>query len=285
MNATVLPGVAPDGRCLMCLSDMAIQEELHREGLPAQRAPVETSRVTGKMKLELELGAAADAAEDATRNTTDAGCRGRAPRSTHRAAVRQRRDHRWRVHASHVCHHFSLAPEEAPTVITGSRITARRRVLVVGDSATSAAPIHLAFLAVLHREVHLYRHPGVERVATERAPIEMMRVYVEQVSLQQVRMRVELLARVAYVLLADLAEVVLGQVCEHVLAIREDRIALGTRMLQLTGNGRLLIAPHMVRLKMPSDVLAERVKVLERGTALGAQQGTSGVSSTGRIRA
>jgi hypothetical protein len=56
---------------------------------------------------------------------------------------------------------------------------------------------------------------------------------------------------------------------QHVLAIREDDVAFGTRVLP--GDGHLLIVPHVISLKMPGNVFAERIKILERSTALGAQ--------------
>lgn len=107
------------------------------------------------------------------------------------------------MHTAHVGCYLGFASEVTPAV-AGCRIRDRWRVLIVGQSAR-AASIDPALLAVLHREVHLYRHPGVESVPAQSAAIEMMSVYVQQVFLKLLRMRVQLLARVTCVLLAKLA--------------------------------------------------------------------------------
>lgn len=118
---------------------------------------------------------------------------------------------------------------------------------------------------MLDREVHLYRHLGVERVAAQSATVQMMRVGVQQVSLKLVRVRIKFLAGAAREFLADLAEVVLGQVGQHVFAGREDGLALGAQMLPA---GYLLVA--MVGLQMPSHVLAKGLEVLQRSVTLAA---------------
>lgn len=258
------------------LSDMSIQQEFHRETLPADGTPVETGRMAGEMKLKLELRAATRSAEDAARRD-DAGCRGRTSRSSDRTAIYQGRDdgERRRVYTAHVGRHLGLAPEEAPAVAGVCRVRPRRRVLVVGQGAY-ATSVDPTLLAVLDREVHLYRHLGVERVPAQSATVQMMRVGVQQVSLKLIRMRVELLARAAREFLADLTEVVFGQMGQHVLAGREDGLALGTQMLPA---GYLLVA--VVGLQVPGHVLAKGLEILERGVTLTAQQGVGGVASGG----
>lgn len=77
------------------------------------------------------------------------------------------------MHAAYVRRHLSLAPEEA-SALAGC---VARRVFVVRQGAR-AAPIDPAFLTVFHREMHLDRHPGVERVPAQSATVQMMRVAV-----------------------------------------------------------------------------------------------------------
>lgn len=70
MHPAVFPRVAPDGRLVVSrvrLSDVSVQQELHRKSLLADGTPVETGGMAGQVKLQLELRVAADAAEDATR--------------------------------------------------------------------------------------------------------------------------------------------------------------------------------------------------------------------------
>lgn len=228
------------------------------------------------MKLQLELRAAAHAAEDTARRDAAAGRRGRTPRGSHRTTVHQGSDERRRVHTAHVGCHFGFAPEEAPAV-AGRRIRDWRRVLIIRQR-TCIASVDPALLAVLHREVHLYRYSGVKGVPAQGAAIEMMSVHIQQVLLKLLRMRIQLLARVTRVLLANLAQIMFGQVNQHVLAIWEDDLALGTRMLPAGG---LLSA--MIGLQMPRQMFAERLKILQRGAALAAQQRTSGVTASDAV--
>lgn len=162
--------------------------------------------------------------------------------------------------------HLGLAPEEAPAL--AGRVA--RRVFVIGQGAR-AAPVDPALLTVLHREVHLDRYPGVERVPAQGATVQVMRVAVEQVPLKEVGMRVELLAGAAGVLFADLAQVVLDQMVQHALAVGEGRLALGTRV------SRHLVA--VVGLQVPRQVFPEGLEVFESGAATTAQEGTSGVTA------
>lgn len=114
-------------RCLMVnLSDVSVQQKFHRETLPADGTPVETGRVAGQVKLQLELRAAARPAEDAARRD-DAGRRGWTSRcSSDRTVVNQGRDDgRRRVYVAHVGRHLGLAPEEA-SAVAGSRVRSRR---------------------------------------------------------------------------------------------------------------------------------------------------------------
>lgn len=152
------------------LGDVSVQQEFHRETLSADGTPIETGRVAGQVKLKLELRTAAGPAEDATRRD-NAGCRGRTPCcNSDRTAVHQRRGNgRRRVYIAHVGRHLGLAPEEAPA-IAGNRVRSRRRVLVVGQRAY-ATSINPALLAVLDREVHLYRYLGIERVPAQSATV------------------------------------------------------------------------------------------------------------------
>lgn len=88
-------------------------------------------------------------------------------------------------------------------------------------------------------------------------------------------MRVELLAGTAGVLLADLTEVVLGQMHQHVLFILESSLALGTRM----SND---VVP-VISLKMPGQVFPERFEILQSSAALTTEQSSSCVTALGRV--
>lgn len=103
-----------------------------------------------------------------------------------------------------------------------------------------------------------------------------MRVGVQQVSLKLIRMRIELLAGAARVFLADLTQVVLGQVGEHVLTGWENGLALGTQMLS---TGYLLVT--VIGLEVPSHVLTKGFEILQRGVALAAQQSVGGIATRG----
>jgi len=70
-------------------------------------------------------------------------------------------------------------------------------------------------------------------------------------------MRVELFAGAAREFLADLAQVVLSQMSQHVLAGREDGLALGTHMLPA---GYFLVA--VIGLQVPGYVFAKGLEIL-----------------------
>lgn len=271
MNSTVLPRAAPNGRSSMILSvslgEVTIQQKLHRESFPADGTSVETGGMAGEVQLQLELRAAADAAEDAARYSA-AGDTRRGHRTSRQTRATVHQGNGWRVHAANVRRHLGLAPKEAPTL--DRRVP--RRVLVVGQDAR-AAPIDPALLAMFHREVHLYRHLGIEGVPTKRATVQMMSVALQQVPLKEIRMRIKLLAGAASVLLTDLTQVVLDEMGQHVFAIRERSVALRARM-----PGHFIA---VIGLQVPCQMFPKRFKVLQGGAALAAQQGTGGVAATG----
>lgn len=179
--SSVFSGAAPRGRLMvtgvMSLSDVSVEKKLDGESLSANRASVQAGRVAGQVKLQLQFGIATDPAENAPRpggGTRNTGCGGGTPR--YRAVVR----HRGRcVNVSDVAGHFGFASEEAPSL--PGRVTGR--VLVIGNGA-SVASIDSALLAVFHREMDLYRYPGVESVPAQSASVEMMSVAVEEMPLE-----------------------------------------------------------------------------------------------------
>lgn len=259
---------------MMNLGDVSIQQEFHRETLSADGTSVETGRVAGQVKLKLELRTAAGPAEDAARRDNTGG-RGWTPCcNSDRTAVHQGWGNgRRRVYIAHMGCHLGLAPEEAPA-ITGNRVRPRRRILVVGQRA-HATSVDPALLAVLDREVHLYRYFGVKRVPAQSATVQMMCMGVQQVSLKLIRMRIEFLAGAARVFLTDLTQVMLGQVGQHVLTGREDGLALGTQML----SGYLLVT--VISLQVPGHVFAKGLEILQRGVALAAQQSIGSIATRG----
>lgn len=87
-------------------------------------------------------------------------------------------------------------------------------------------------------------------------------------------MRVELLAGTAGVLFADLTEIVFRQMYQHVLPVLKSGLALRTGMSQRVVS--------VVRLEMSGQVFPERFEVLQRGSALTAEQSTRGVTALGR---
>lgn len=89
--------------------------------------------------------------------------------------------------------------------------------------------------------------------------------------LKEIGMRVEFLAGAAGVLLADLTQVVLNQMVQHVFAVGKGRFALRTRV------SRHLVA--VIGLQVSRQVFPERLEVLQSGAALTAEKGTSGVAA------
>lgn len=73
----------------------------------------------------------------------------------------------------HVVRHLGFTPEEALPL---SR-SVPRRIFIIRNGA-GIAPINPALLTMLHSEVNLYSHPGVEGVPAQGAPVQMMSVTV-----------------------------------------------------------------------------------------------------------
>lgn len=207
---------------MMSLGHVSVEQKFHSEAFPADGTSVQAGRVAGQVKLQLQLRIAADPTENASRHSipSDAGCRRWTP--SNGAAIR----HCGRsVDVPDMIRHLRFAPEEASTL--PRRVS--RRVLIIGHSAR-IAPIDPALLTVLHSEVNLYRYSGVKSVPTQSASVQMVRVAVEQVPLQEVRMRVQLLAGSASILLADLTQIMLRQMRQHVLPVLETGFAFRTGM-------------------------------------------------------
>lgn len=156
---------------VMSLSDMPVQQKLHGESLPANWTPVQISRMAGQVQLQLQLGAAGNAAEDASGPRLPGDTRGGSRASSHWTGVRDT----WRrVDVPNVTCHFALTSEEALALARGIA----RRVLVVGQRA-NVAPVHPALLAVLHGEVDLYSDSGIEGVSAQGAPVKVVSVALE----------------------------------------------------------------------------------------------------------
>lgn len=100
----------------------------------------------------------------------------------------------------------------------------------------------------------LYRHSGIKSVFTESASVKVVSVTIEQVPLKKIWMGIELFAGTTGILFANLAQIMLCQVHQHVFPVLESGLTLGTRMSDSIVS--------MISLKVSGQMFSERFKVL-----------------------